>query len=185
MGALSDGAFKAPPIPGSAATGPTPVDIGDSQFRTSPAAASSAAIDIGDSALINPPAPTTAARSASPVDIGDSALRASPDNTAYTRDLSRGGTAGSGPQATVTLVESAKGAKAGTRITASVTCPSGQELRSGGGSVQTSDGENPARAVISQSSASSTTTWTVVGVVSGDNLSAGQALDVTAIGVCG
>jgi hypothetical protein len=152
------GVEAAPPEPDIGADAPL-VDIGDSAFRSlpTPSAPAASLVDLNDGAFRAPPIPPSAAESAAPVDVDDGGFRGSPDNTPYTRDLRRVST-DSGGQATVTLVESLRGAKAGTRVTASVTCPAGQELRGGGASVQTSDGEYPARAVLSQSYASSTRT---------------------------
>ena len=190
-------------IPDSPPAGGTcPVDIGDSLWRDPSqqvsAISTASFVDNGDGSWRAPPTPPNATVTTPPVDIGDSVFRdpsvasagavggGSGDTTLRSTLFTRDGSASSaGTVASASLTESAKGAKAGTLVTANVTCPAGQELRGGGASVQTSDGESPSRAALSQSYASSTTTWTVVGVVSGDNLSAAQALDVTAIALCG
>jgi len=81
-------------------------------------------------------------------------------------------------------VSSLPGAKLGTNVKATVTCPAGKALVGGGATVTTSDGKNDDHALLSQSAATTTTTWTAVGVVTDGNLFQGETLDVTAIALC-
>jgi hypothetical protein len=96
---------------------------------------------------------------------------------------------GSSPLSGVTRVSgstasSARGAKIGTQVTNSVSCPSGRTLLGGGATVKTSDGKNTDRAQLSDSYASDDSTWTAVGVVSDANLFGNESLTVTAVAIC-
>jgi hypothetical protein len=78
-------------------------------------------------------------------------------------------------------VNSAAAAAADTRVTANVSCPAGKVLLGGGGRVTTND---TARKVsIQESYPSSTTTWTVVGVVQ-TTLAFGRTMTVTPYAIC-
>jgi len=72
----------------------------------------------------------------------------------------------------------------GSEIKATVSCPSGTSLVSGGATVMTTAGKHDDHALLSQSSATTTTTWTAVGVVTDGDLPSGETLDVTAIALC-
>jgi hypothetical protein len=99
------------------------------------------------------------------------------DTTLYTRGDSQGadGRVAKG-------AESARGATAGSTVTATSTCPQGQKLQGGSGAVQTNDGSN--HGSVSQSYASGPSSWTFVGVVADSGLAADEALDVVAVALC-
>ena len=77
------------------------------------------------------------------------------------------------------------GDNTGTQITATASCAAGEVLLGGGGDVTTNGvGNLKRRTVLASSYPSSTTTWTVVGVVTDSNLAATQTMSVTAFALC-
>ena len=169
----------------------------DPNSPVAPSTVSAPSIDGGNGLWSNPSTPLSGAPASldavwrtppTPPSVGDSGpvgAGAQGDSALRSSLFSRGDSpASSSARATAGVAESAKGAKLGTTVTASASCPAGHVLRSGGASVQTSNGDNAGRAVLSQSYASSTTTWTAVGVVAGANLSADESLDLVTVALC-
>jgi hypothetical protein len=81
-----------------------------------------------------------------------------------------------------TPATSTPGAPRNTLITATATCPSGVLL--GGGGQVTTTSANADRAVLVASYPSSTTVWTVVGIVNQGGLGAGRTMTVQAYALC-
>jgi hypothetical protein len=84
---------------------------------------------------------------------------------------------------TGTPATSAANAARNTTVTATATCPAGKVLLGGGGVVTTTVAQKE-RAYLTASYATSTTTWTAIGVVGISALGAGQTMTVTASAFC-
>jgi hypothetical protein len=80
-------------------------------------------------------------------------------------------------------VTSAANAARNTTVTATATCPAGKVLLGGGGLATTTVSAKE-RVHLMGSHPSSTTTWTVIGVVGIGALGAGQTMTVTAYALC-
>lgn len=82
-----------------------------------------------------------------------------------------------------TPVTSAANAGRNTTITATASCPAGKVLLGGGGTVTTTVAQKE-RVHMTGSSPTTTTTWSVIGVVGIGALGSGQTMTVTAWAIC-
>jgi hypothetical protein len=80
-------------------------------------------------------------------------------------------------------VTSAANAARNTTITATASCPAGKALLGGGGTVTTTAAQKE-RVHMTASSPTSTTTWSVTGVVGIGALGSGQTMTVSARALC-